>query len=376
MIKEELEKRALPGLWEQPGCTLEEWEKRRDAIQTMLTEECYGTEYPFPCTVTAEEASCNTNALGGKAVERQIILTLHGEDGKSARFPITTLIPAGKENIPVFLWIRFTEKLENGYNPTEEILDMGYGIVSCYYQDIVPDAQEEKRENDLFETTEQCTWGTIAKWSYGLKRIMDYLETVPFVDAKRVALVGMSRLGKTVLWTAACDERFSLCAAVMSGTGGVSLYRQNEKETLRQVAGNFPYWFCENFGRHAGLAENAPDAGLYFAEKERPDAHDPAESLPFDAHYLAALCAPRFLYACTGTKDEYADYRNEFLACCAASEAYRLYDVEGLSVRSEWPEPMKPLHEGHIGYHIHGGTHFMGRYDWMQIVRFRERHGI
>jgi dienelactone hydrolase len=36
---------------------------------------------------------------------------------------------------------------------------------------------------------------------------MDYLETDPDIDARKVSLMGFSRFGKTAMWAGAQDER-------------------------------------------------------------------------------------------------------------------------------------------------------------------------
>ncbi len=45
---------------------------------------------------------------------------------------------------------------------------------------------------------------------------MDYIETDPMIDAKKVAIFGVSRLGKTALWTGVRDPRFGMVIASCS----------------------------------------------------------------------------------------------------------------------------------------------------------------
>src|SRR5258705_1032156 len=114
---------------------------------------------------------------------------------------------------------------------------------------------------------------------------MDYLEKDKDVDAKHVAIMGHSRLGKTVLWAGALDQRFAMVISSCSGEGGASLARRNYGETLSNLNGAFPYWFSASFAKYAGHADQ----------------------LPVDMHELIALIAPRPVYVTGGETDRLAD---------------------------------------------------------------------
>jgi hypothetical protein len=119
------------------------------------------------------------------------------------------------------------------------LLDAGFGFGTIYYGDIDPDFAGgfEYGVRADYPKPGPDEWGTIAAWAWGLSRAMDYLETDKGVDAKRVAILGVSRLGKTVMWAGAHDTRFALVIASCSGEGGAALSRRNYGETIAHLAG-------------------------------------------------------------------------------------------------------------------------------------------
>jgi hypothetical protein len=183
---------------------------------------------------------------------------------------------------------------------------------------------------------------------------MDYLETDPHVDSKRVALQGASRLGKTALWTGAYDERFKVIIASISGEGGAALSRRNYGENIKHITdtSRYYYQFARNY--HS------------FASK--------VDSLPFDAHMLVALVAPRALLLQTGDSDYWSDPRGEFLSAIAAEPVYKLFNEKGPGTSIIPAAGDTSLAMNKLGYYMHKGGHTVLPEDWKLFIEFMKKY--
>lgn len=237
-------------------------------------------------------------------------------------------------------------------------VDRGYGVAMVYYGDIYPDFDHGNAHGvpTLFGPAPARrapdTWGAIGAWAWGLSRVLDYLQTDPAVDGTRVALSGVSRLGKTALWAGARDQRFALVIPMLSGEGGGAISRRTYGETVADLTNpaRFDYWF-------------APRYADYAFDVDR---------LPVDAHMLVAMIAPRPVLQIVGTSDTWSDPRGEFESARAAAPAWELYGKAGLG-NVEYPAPDSPVLRD-MGFLLHEGGHTTLPIDFRVMADFMDRH--
>jgi hypothetical protein len=306
--------------------------------------------------------------MGGKAIRKRIRITCAGNNGAKS-FVATAFIPVCKKPVPAFLLICNRDPYENidptrtkkcGFWPAEEIVDRGYAAVAFWNGDIAPDWNTGNREGvfacfNLDNVRYKFDrWGTLAAWAWGASRVMDWIETEPLINSKRVAVVGHSRGGKTALVAGVYDKRFAMACSNDSGCSGAKLNHINlpKSEHVDIIVRTFPYWFAPNYLRVANR------------EKE----------WKVDQHQFIALMAPRLVCIGSATEDAWAGQEGEYYAGILASPAWELYGKKGL-VANAFPPPEKPLQEGCVSYHLRTGKHNLTPYDWKCYMDFADRHG-
>ena len=367
--------------------------KRRPEIDRMFETQQFGRAPGRPAGESFEVAEKGTPALGGKALRRQVTIWLTAEhdpakNHNAGAIHLLEYLPAGaKGPVPMFLSINFgaiqnavddpgitpqtvwDPKTNTRIDPPKgrgfgriEVLPMleaGIGVATFYYGDVEPDYLNPGENGTIAAHLhsgqtqpgpEEC--GAIAAWAWGMSRVEDYFETDPQVDARRVAIHGVSRLGKTVMWAGAHDQRFAAVIASCSGEGGAALSHRDYGETIAHLEAptRYPYQFAANWAKYKGFPDDAP----------------------FDAHMLVALVAPRPLLLQTGNTDFWSDPKGEFLAAVAAGPVYKLLGKDPLDT-DVWPAANQPiLHD--LAYEMHDGGHGMVASDWPIYVSFLQQH--
>ena len=196
-------------------------------------------------------------------------------------------------------------------------------------------------------------WGSLRAWAWGAARGLDYLETDPAVDAKRVGIEGVSRYGKAALVTLAFESRFAMVLVGSSGEGGAKLHRRNFGEAVENLTGSGEYhWMAGNFLKY-GAAEAS------FGSKTAAD-------IPVDAHQLIALCAPRPTFISYGIPEKgdalWLDQQGSYMATVAAGPVFRLLGVRDIGDKMNYKVAKMPgvnvgLTNGELAWRQHDGGH-------------------
>ena len=331
------------------------WEARRLELLDILAHEEYGYMPPLPKQVKGEVVTDHSMLCCGHARTREIRISFDTPKGEFS-FPVRLALPVGEGPHPVFVFINFRPDLHDMYLPLEEVIDNGFGVADIYYQDVTSDDGDMTNGlTGMFDRSDDGTgYGKISIWAYAMSRVIDYLETLPEIDRENIAVIGHSRLGKTALWCGANDTRAKLTVSNCSGCGGAAYERTKKPgaETIEVMNTKFPYWFCENRQKYAG--------------------HE--SEMPFDQHFLLAAIAPRFVSVSSAEKDDWADQQSEQRSCIGATPAWQVNGLLGF-VGPEEPAAVGDYYsDGEISYHLRGGIHFLGRYDWQRYMKFAKKN--
>jgi len=370
--------------------TRSQWfRKRRPELKKLFEHYEYGT-MPSPRHFRVSVERGWEEYFNGKALGAQVALSF----GKASNAPTMHLLfvkpnrPAPKKGFPVFVGMNACGNFATVTNedvpmPTalipkgcpdcvdlhateagrgkqldvwsmEECVDRGYASVTFYCGDIEPDQTNATTGIRAFlglgsslPPPKDC--GVIAAWAWGLSQAVDYLRAQKDIDAKRIAVVGHSRLGKAAVLAAAFDERIAMVIPLQSGTGGTAPARAKAGESVKAINDRFPHWFNDEFK-------------TFNAEPAR---------LPFDQNSLIAMVAPRPMLIGCARQDAWTNPEGQFEMMQEADDVYRLLGVEGLDEK-QMPE-LNHLVGGHLGYYIRPGKHAMTGEDWKYILDFADR---
>lgn len=373
--------------------TPEEWVgSRRAEVLRAFEQHVFGELPPISCELRTRVRSDVADAVNGTARRREVTVYFTKDDA-GPKMELLVYTPAAATGpVPCFLGLNFNgnqaieadprlhiteswvrnnreQSIENNRAgessrgaessrwAVEKIVRAGFGLVTIYYGDIDPDYDDGFRNgiHALLPPEQQgvrtpTSGGSISAWAWGLSRALDVLENDRLINARKVAVFGHSRLGKTSLWAGAQDERFAMVISNNSGCGGAALSRRAFGETVARINRSFPHWFCLNHRKY--------------------DNNEAA--LPVDHHMLIALSAPRPVYVASAVEDKWADPRGEYLGLFHAGPVYALFGKKPLP--SEMlPELNQPV-QTDVGYHIRSGKHDVTDYDWEQYLQFASRH--
>jgi lysophospholipase L1-like esterase len=286
-------------------------------------------------------------------IQMAVVLPVH------AKGPVPVLVMLGWGNMPDEPLPQFGPPRELAAPPsTDQLIAAGWGYVSLRTSSIQADNGAGLTAGIIGltnhgrrRTPEQ--WGALRAWAWGAARALDYLETLPAVDATRVGIEGVSRYGKAALVAMAFEARFAVVLVGSSGAGGAKPHRRNFGEAVENLTGWGEYhWMAGNFLKYgAALAS--------FGSRS-------ANDLPVDAHELIALCAPRPTLVSYGIPEQgdakWLDQQGSYMAAVAAGPIFRLLGARDLGVAEDYrvaqmPPPGTGLLDGELAWRQHEGGH-------------------
>jgi hypothetical protein len=361
------------------------WKQRRPEIVEDFEREVFGRVPKNVPAVTWTVVSNITDGVVGKIPASGKLLNGHVDNTSHAAIDVnirmSVIVPANaKGRVPVLMMFggfggsgmprppgspeptnRFAGFGGGTFNDPpsqEQLLSAGWG-----YATIIPNSIQADNGAGLTkgiiglvnkgQPRKPDDWGSLRAWAWGAARGLDYLETDPTIDAKKVGIEGVSRYGKAALVTMAFEPRFAMVLVGSSGEGGAKLHRRNFGEAVENLTASGEYhWMAGNFLKY-GAAESS------FGSKNAGD-------VPVDAHELIALCAPRYTFISYGIPAKgdanWLDQQGSYMATVAAGPVFRLLGARDIGEKEDYRTAQMPpvntgLTDGELAWRQHDGGH-------------------
>jgi hypothetical protein len=283
-----------------------DWAARRAVIRTMMQDDYYGQWR------SGEDV---TYTIAGNTLTVKV-----SYDGKNAEFNATVELPATAAPAGGFPVIFAFGALDgaDGFmgskgNPRQYSLEKGYANISVPTGAV---ASDNNNRTGAFYTlypysssNPASQTGVLMAWAWGAGKILDALENGAAAEfnlnAANTIITGTSRNGKAAAVAGAFEERFKITVPVSSGAGGAAIYRYKSNGQTYDLSGYYAYngggsWTVDANNPQSLSSVQWDSGGGWFVNKFRT-FNDPLE-LPFDQHFLLALCAApdRYLFMVNG----------------------------------------------------------------------------
>ena len=347
------------------------WRARRAEIAEHFDREVYGRVPDEIPAVTWKLVGTEDRTHGSVAATQfqytGQIASPSASVPVDAVLDLTLTLPVGEsEQVPVILAFTWSEAIRQRFPEPEpgwkeQVLAMGWGCAELMPTELQADHGAGLQEGVIGllnqgERRDADDWGALRAWAWGASRVLDLMETLPAIDAKRVGIEGLSRYGKAALVTMAYDERFAIALVGSSGAGGAKILRRIFGEQVENLASSYAYhWFAPNFMRYGGPLT--------------------VDDLPVDAHQLIAMCAPRPVFISVGSPEvegQWIDARGMFLAAVEASPVYEFLGARGLET-DEFPLLGTGLLDGELAFRQHEGGHTVYP-NWPYFLEYAKRY--
>jgi hypothetical protein len=364
------------------GGGLDGWrDEEGPAALALLQSEVYGALPPVQPGRIQERVTLTTNGLpDGAGVERwrvalagemglDVALVLPAGDGPHPVVLMQTFCPLGVVTMEIADWGEMGEspcgdgegleawaiKRIFGEHimapPWSAVLERGYALAIIYPGEMAPDSASRAPaalaaiEAELGFDTD---WGVIAAWAWMYSGVERALGADPRLDADRVALWGHSRNGKSALLSAAFDPEIDLVLSLQSGTGGATLNRSHNGESIGEITEGYPHWFNATYA----------------------DWNGREEEMPVEQHQLLALIAPRPVLLANARRDQWSDPHGSWRAAEGADRIWELYGVRGLDQDSLVSGDLS----AELSFYTRDGLHGVHRLDWDRALDFMDAH--